>query len=152
MAGALLRTAQEADHIAAGLQLFLDHIPRRETDIDGCIQELLALSSAFKELERDFPDYNTISSRITKDVELNVMSLRFTFRNVRIMFGETKSEKYSGQRPWRRAWEELDYHLVEKEGGTSLLSRLETYSIFMQCILGSLKGYFSTILAIKIVH
>jgi hypothetical protein len=140
MARPLLRAAQDADEVAAGLQLFLDHIPQRETDLEGCIEELLALGAAIRELAEEHPDYDTISVRLTADVDLCIRSLGFTLRKVRAMFGETRHVKYSGERPYRRAWEDLHEYFAVQERGPSLLSRLETYDIFVQSILDSLKG------------
>jgi hypothetical protein len=137
----LVQVALEADEVAAGLQIFLDHIPQPDTEIDGCIEELMALATAFRELEDEFPDYEMSSSRIAKDVDLNCRSLHFTLRHVRDMFGETRHLKYSGERPYRRAWDELGYRLIEIERSFGLYTRLETYSIFMQNILSSLRGY-----------
>jgi hypothetical protein len=141
MPRALFRSAAEADEVAAGLQIFLDNLPQAETDIDGCIQELIALAAAFRALELEHPDYASISARIAKDVELNTRSLHFTLEYVRDMFGETRHMKYSGDRPYRRAWDELEYRLTGVERDFGLLARLETYSVFMHNILGSLRGY-----------
>jgi hypothetical protein len=136
----LLRVTEDADEVASGLQHFLDHIPQRGTDLEGCIEELLALAAAIRELAEQHPDYDTISERLTADVQLCIRSLSFTMRKVRAMFGETRHVKYSGERPYRRAWEDLDDYFAIKERGPSLLSRLETYDVFIQCILDSLKG------------
>lgn len=136
----LLRAAQDADDVSAGLQVFLDHIPQRETDLEGCIDELVALSAALREIAEEHPGYDRINPRLTTDVELCIRSLGLTLRKVRAMFGETRHVKYSGERPYRRAWEDLDNHFVTQGNGPSLVSRLETYDIFIQSILSSLKG------------
>jgi len=148
MSRPLYRSSVECDEVAAGLQLFLDHIPQRETDIYGCIQELLQISAELKELELEFvelqaeiPDFHQVFAGPIKDVHLNLRSLQYDLRNVRRMFGETRQEKYSGERPYRRAWEDLDVYLTMKEGGYSLLPRLETSNIFLHNILSSLREY-----------
>jgi hypothetical protein len=140
MARVLLQASKDADQVAAGLQLFLDHIPQRETDLEGCIDELLALAAALREIADDHPDYDTISQRLNMDVDLCIRSLAITLQKVRTMFGETRHVKYGGDRPYRRAWEDLERYLSVQERGPSLLSRLETYRIFIQIILDSLKG------------
>lgn len=140
MARVLSRASQDANEVAAGLQVFLDHIPQRETDLEGCIEELLALTAALREIAEDHPGYDRINPRLTMDVELCVRSLGFTLRKVRTMFGETRHVKYTGERPYRRAWEDLENYFAVQERGPSLMSRLETYDIFVQIILDSLKG------------
>lgn len=140
MPRALLLAAQDADEVSAGLQLFLDHIPQRETDLEGCIKELLVLATAIRDLQDQFPDYETVSQRLTADVELCLRSLALTLRSVRDMFAETRHVKYSGERPYRRCWDEMCHLFTAKERGPSLLSRLETYHIFIQNILDLLRG------------
>ncbi|KAF2398296.1 hypothetical protein EJ06DRAFT_558151 [Trichodelitschia bisporula] len=141
MAQSLARSAQDATEVAAGLQIFLDHIPQHNTDIYECIQELIALGNAFSSLEIEFPEYHRLSSRIAEDVDLVLRSFYLTQLRVRGMFGETRYVKFTGERPYRRAWEDLSEELKRKERGPGLLSRLETYSVFMQDIISSLKGY-----------
>ena len=140
MARVLLKASRDADDVAAGLQVFLDHIPQRETDLEGCIDELVALSAALREIAEDHPDFDRINQRLTTDVQLCIRSLALTLRKVRTMFGETRHVKYSGERPYRRAWEDLDVYFIEQERGPSLLARLETYDIFVQSVLDSLRG------------
>jgi hypothetical protein len=138
MSRALERAAADANAVAAGLQIFLDHLP--DTEIDACIQELLALAACYRELHIEHPGYERVSSRLAQDVDLSIRSLSYTLRNVRDMFGNTRQMKASGGRPYRKAWEELAYEFTEVERGFGLLARLETYSVFMQNIVGSLRG------------
>ncbi|KAF2431256.1 hypothetical protein EJ08DRAFT_193635 [Tothia fuscella] len=138
MSRMLERAAAEANAAAAGLQIFHDNIP--DNDIDGCIQELLALAHCYTELDLEYPDYARISARLAQDVHISIRSLTFTLRHVRDMFGDTRSTKASGGRPYRRAWEELKVFFVNVEGDFGLLARLETYSIFVGNVVGSLRG------------
>ncbi|KIW08373.1 uncharacterized protein PV09_01289 [Verruconis gallopava] len=136
----LLRAADNADEVSAGLQLFLDNIPQRRTDIVDCIRELLALGSAIREIADEHPNYEMVTPKLTSDVHMCIRSLELTLRKVRVMFGETRHLKYSGERPYARAWEELNGHFTIIEGGLSLMARLETYDVFLQVILSVLGG------------
>jgi hypothetical protein len=148
MARALLRSADECDEIMAGLQLFLDHIPGREPDISGCIEELLEISTEFRQLDVEIlnlqavdPNYRSHFKKLLDDVTLNLRSLQYNIQDVRRMFGETRHEKYSGARPYRRAWEDLDELFRKIQRGPSLLPRLETTNIFLQNVLAALRKY-----------
>jgi hypothetical protein len=132
------RAAADANAVAAGLQIFLDHI--HDSDIAVCIEELLALAACYRELELEHPGWERIAPRLTQDVDLSIRSLTFTLRNVRDMFGSTGQMKASGGRPYRKAWEVLAYEFTEVERGFGLSARLEIYSVFMQNIVGSLRG------------
>jgi hypothetical protein len=143
-AGKLLRSARDADEVAAGLQFFFDQIPQRETDLEGCIEELLALSAGIREIAEDHPRFDSVSPRLTADVQLCIQSLGYTLLKIKTMFRETRHIQYSGDRPYRRAWEDLENYFAVKERGPSLLSRLETYDIFIQAILDGLGGYIFT--------
>jgi hypothetical protein len=100
----------------------------------------LAISAALREIAEDHPDFNRVNPRLTTDVEICVKSIGFTLQKVRAMFAETRHVKYTGERPYRRAWEDLERHIAVQERGPSLLARLETYDIFIQSILDSLAG------------
>lgn len=148
MARALLRSAAECDEVMAGLQLFSDHIPACEPDISACIEELLEISTEFRELDAEIlslqvvdPDYRSHFKTLLEDVSLNLRSLQYNIQHVRRMFGETRHEKYSGARPYRRAWEDLDEYFRESQRGPSLLSRLETTNVFLQNVLAALRKY-----------
>ena len=140
MARLLLQASTDAEDVSSGLQVFLDHIPQRETDLEGCIEELLTVAAALREMAENHPEYDTISQRLTMDVKMCVRSLGFTLQKVRAMFRETRNVKYNGERPYRRAWEDLEQYLKEQERAPSLLARLETYSIFLQIIMDLLDG------------
>lgn len=131
-----------------GMQVFLDHIPALEPEIHECIEDFLEISSEFRELEVEIsslqaadPDYQRHYKRLLEDIRLNMRSLQYTIRNVRGMFRETRHEKYSGARPYRRAWEDLENLLKVKQRGPSLHARLETINIFLQNVLAALRKY-----------
>jgi hypothetical protein len=136
----LLRSAQDADHIAGGLQLFLDHIPERETDLEECIEDLLAMSFSLREIAQNHPDFDSVFPRLSTDMQLCSRSFGLTFNRIRTMFGETRYPKKAEERPYRRAWEGLDDYFVTKEQGPTLLSRLQAYEVFVQSMLRALRG------------
>lgn len=148
MGQTLLRSADECDETMAGLQVFLDHIPALEPEILECIEDLLEISAEFRELDLEIsslqaadPEYQRHYRRLLEDIKLNLRSLQYTIRNVRGMFRETRHEKYSGARPYRRAWEDLEDLFKVKQRGPSLHSRLETINIFLQNVLAALRKY-----------
>ncbi|TLD37480.1 FAD-containing monooxygenase [Venturia nashicola] len=144
---AIQRMAMECEETMSGLQVFLDHIPALESEIHECIEDFLEISSEFRELEIEIsslqaadPDYQRHYKRLLEDIRLNMRSLQYTIRNVRGMFRETRHEKYSGARPYRRAWEDLEDLFKVKQRGPSLHARLETINIFLQNVLAALRN------------
>lgn len=134
MARVLLQASRDAADVSAGLEVFDQNIPSRDTDLQGCINELLDLSDVLREIAQDHPNYDMINPRLTTDVEFCVRSIELTLRKVRTMFGQTNELSYG------RAWTNLEAHLYQQERGPPLYSRLRTYNLFMSIILDNLRG------------
>jgi hypothetical protein len=133
--------AKEADDVSAGLQIFFDNIPQRDSGIFESIRELLSLSHGLAELRQDAAQYARLPTPLQSDVQLLLRSMKITLSRVRKMFADTRFVKVSGERPYAQAWYELGVVFKENEGGPPLWTRLEFYSVFLREILSGMRGY-----------
>jgi hypothetical protein len=141
----LVQIARECEDAASGLQIFLDEVPTKATDISGCMAELFGVSSALRALDHalDFGQYGKFSGRIAGDAEIVFPSLQYTLKDVRRMFADSgRRVSAPGAFPeppaYHVLWEDLSRDM--KDDGLGLCSRLELYRVFTQGMFDILRG------------
>lgn len=137
MALSLSQAARDAEDIAAGLQVFEDHVPE-DPEIHLNIKGFMQLAKGLLTLEGLYD--NRLNSRLNQDVAILLRSLQYTFRRVRAMFGETRYIR-NGERLYRVAWEDMSYDMKESEDGQSLNARLGIYLLFVNDMVEALDGF-----------
>ena len=123
---ALIAVAETAQDAAAGLNKFLDPVPDCSTEITGLIAECFAISSALRELSHAISDplYHRDFQYIQEDVRIVVRSLRYTFDDVKDLFGGL------GRATYRQVWRDFDKFFLNESNNT-LITRLEYYRDFL---------------------
>ena len=136
---ALIAVAESAQDTAAGLNKFLDAVSDCSTEITGLISECFAISSALRELSNAISDplYYRNFDYIREDVRTVVWSLRYTFDDVKDLFGGL------GRATYRQVWRDFDDFFYEESSNT-LMVRLEYYRHFL---LGLTRSISRSVLA-----
>ncbi|KAF2665279.1 hypothetical protein BT63DRAFT_60541 [Microthyrium microscopicum] len=139
MERAIGRTAQSAEDVCSGLQLFLDNIPQRDAGIYESIHELLSLARGLGELRLDAVQYKRLPTPIEKDIRIFLESMNLTLGRVQNMFGETKLTKLNGEIAYSHIWNNFSMEMDETVGG-GLWPRLELYNLFLKAMLENVRG------------
>ena len=133
----LLREAEDAEDVAAGLKIFLDALPTRGADISLSISSLFAISSALRGLDGQFArQRNRTSKGVVDDLALVIESLQMTLEAVNYMFGLSGTTRSPGV---ETVYDDLCSRFRQEEG-PSLGTRLDMYKDFLQGILQQSTG------------
>ncbi|KAF2458013.1 hypothetical protein BDY21DRAFT_21451 [Lineolata rhizophorae] len=148
----LVEEVKDAEDVAAGLQVFLEQVPPRATDISANMSELFAISSTLRAFHHSFSpmELGQPSVMVAQNIAMTLNSLAYTLKSVRDMFGRSKYTAYSGSPQYRALWDDLDSQL-RAESNQSLCSRLENYRIFLQGLFDLWMGTPSAI-DLRIFH
>jgi hypothetical protein len=141
MSTSLRDVAERARDASAGLQIFLDNIPQRDFGIRESVYEFALLNKGILKLHMSLSmAQDSFTPALREDIYLLLRSMNLTMDRVDKMFGDTKNLKLDGRRPYQYVWTELCNDFKENEGQFQLPSRLQLYSLFLNQILGYLKG------------
>ena len=146
---ALVATAETAQDIAAVLDEFLGPVSDYSTEITALISACYALSSALRGLSTAIGDsrFNVRYHRISEDLHITLLSLEYTFNDIKRLFGGLGRPTHISQSAaYRSVWREIATHF-ERESGNSLWRRLEYYQSFLlvlACIVEGLAAVLST--------
>ena len=122
--------AQDAQHVAAGLNKVLGPVPERKVDITALIAKCFEVSSSLHNLAEAVEDSRSSVTykRISVDVHDVVHSLDHTFKDVHQIVGEgfadAKKAKLSQSTAYRKVWRNIEDHF-RRESGNALTRRLE---------------------------
>ncbi|MCJ1250241.1 hypothetical protein MMC30_007467 [Trapelia coarctata] len=140
---ALTAYSKTAEDIAAALLVFKEPVSNRATEITALISELFAISSALLELDtaqRDHP-YHRLRREVEDDQRTAILSLDYTFRNVRRLLGDLGNPIYrSARESYQGVWHALERHFLQ-QADNALVQRLEYYRRFLLELGAIVQGY-----------
>ena len=140
---ALVATAETAQDIAAGLHKFLGPVSDYSTEITALISACYALSSALRGLNTAIGDsrFNVRYHQISEDLRITLLSLEYTFNDVKHLFGGLGRPTHISQSAaYRSVWWEIATQF-ERESGNSLWRRLEYYQRFLLVLACIVEGF-----------
>jgi hypothetical protein len=137
----LLDRALEAEEVAGGLQIFLDHLPRRGTHISGNIGKIFVISSALRSLDADLasPMLAPGVARVAGDLRLVLRSFGLTVDSIKDMFSRARYAAHSGRAAYGPAWEWFQMRMAHE--GPDLSYRMSMYNTFLNALGGIVRGY-----------
>lgn len=142
---ALTAFSETAEDIAAALLVFKEPVASQATEITALISELFAISSALLELDtaqRDHP-YHRLRREVEGDQRTVLLSLDFTFKDVRRLLGGLGNPIYRSLREsYQGVWNAIDRHF-HQQGHNALVRRLEYYTLFLMDLRTIVHGYVS---------
>ncbi|MCJ1466592.1 hypothetical protein MMC07_005212 [Pseudocyphellaria aurata] len=129
----LIATAETAQDIAAGLNKFLEPVSESSTEITGLIAECFGISSTLRELSDAVGDLrqNRRYLSISEDVRMVLLSLNYTFDDVRHLFGGlARTNHITLSSGYRQVWRDIET-FFQGESRNTLGVRLEYYKTFL---------------------
>lgn len=130
----LIRTAQDSEDVASGLQAFRNTTGREGASITTMIGQLYSISALLNRLDdaASHPDHRLSFYRIRRDVAQVTISLQLTLGAALEMFGRTRVVSYT------RAWLDMNHHMTNEEGVT-FRERLDWYAELLGCCILTLQ-------------
>jgi len=129
----LTTNSETAEDIAAALLIFKEPVSNRATEITALISELFAISSALLELDtaqRDNP-YHRLRREVDDDQRTVVLSLDYTFKDIRRLLGGLGNPIYrSARESYQGVWNAIERHFLQ-QANNPLVQRLEYYRRFL---------------------
>ena len=140
---ALIATAETTRDVASAFQNFFEPLaeyPDRIAVLEALEAELFATSAALRTLDQVARDSrNDPRNRsVSRDVDIVLRSLGFTFDDVYRIFGGLGAREYPYS--FRVVWTEITV-FFQRESGNSLCQRLGYYRRFLVSITDILEGY-----------
>ena len=134
----LIKLANDAEDVAAGLRTFRDEVPDSAARITGTVTVLWAVSTRLRELDCAHAEARSAPSfyRVQDDLSVIIPTLRATLDAAFGMFARSRG------RPYSLAWDDLVYRMEQQEG-VSFIGRLEWYHDLLQAQIDVLSGYRS---------
>lgn len=126
----LVKVAEAAQDVAAGLHKFLSQVVESDADIALLISKCFSVSSALRSLATAIEESRRLSqySRISGEVEDVAASLDHTFKDVHQIVGEGFADAKRARVPinsaFRKVWKNINEHFQQQSGNT-LVKRLE---------------------------
>ena len=142
MAG-LVAQYETAEDIAAAFQKFPDPVSDSSSEITAIIASLYSISSATRELEKLCGDsrYQRRKDQIYDDIYNVLLSIRYTFNDIKKMFGELDRPIFLTPRDaYRGVWGNI-VALFKEESSEPLVRRLQFYSRSLTDISEVMRGY-----------
>ena len=122
--------AEDAKHVAAGLNKFLKPVSESNIEIEAVIAKCFEISSALHSVSKAVKDTRGLPAYkgVATDIHDVVYSLDHTFKDIHQIVGEgfvaAKKTKASQSTAFRRIWKNITDHFYRQSGNT-LLRRLE---------------------------